>query len=133
MRKANKLEGAVIATVLIVVGVFGFSACGENISQALEKPSDRALAGISIVSPDNGATSVDDSLMVKVEIENFVLDPLSVGSPKQEGSGHWHVYLDGKWLGYSVGDTYEIEEIPTGYHQLKVSLANNDHSTLILS
>ena len=72
--------------------------------------------------------------MVKVEIENFVSGILSLWDHLNKRAAVTGMYtLTVSGSGTGVGDTYEIEEIPTGYHQLKVSLANNDHSTLILS
>ena len=90
-------------------------------------PADRP--GIEITSPPNGEI-VGSSFTVTVNIENFTLDGDHVGGTPMDGMGHWHLFLDGSYYGYSATSTLSVSGVSSGPHLLRAELFNNDHSEL---
>ena len=60
-------------------------------------------------------------------MQNFYLNPLSIGKAARPGEGYWEVYVDGKFAGISTSSVADVQ-MPRGKHVLGVSLRNNDHS-----
>jgi hypothetical protein len=61
-------------------------------------------------------------------VSNFTLDSEAVGDTAVEGSGHYHVYLDGVYQNASAGAGLWLYHVPEGAHALEVRLADNDHT-----
>lgn len=56
------------------------------------------------------------------------ISPEHYGQARHEGEGHIHMYLDG---GEKIGVKelkHVLPNVPSGHHNLKVSLHNNDHT-----
>ena len=106
-------------------------ACSENTTEGAESESPYAEPSIEIISPQVGDVWLEGSLMVKVEIENFVMDAEAIGADKAPGRGHWHLYLDGEWIGATADEITTLERVSAGLHHLRVALANNDHSPVL--
>lgn len=88
---------------------------------------------IRILSPQDGALINSSSVEVRVEIQDFTLDPDHVGGANEPGFGHWHLYLDGIYQGFVTGTEgfdATLTELEPGPHEIRVELANNDHSPL---
>src|SRR5438067_1593168 len=84
---------------------------------------------LTLVSPQDGAT-VDGPVTVQVKHSNFRFDGLAVNKDPAPGTGHWHVYVDGKYAGLAVSDVLQIpnEAYPTisaGQHTMTISLHEN--------
>ena len=78
------------------------------------------------------ASADGDVVTVKVRITGWKMYPRLVGkSARRADGGHWHVFVDGKYNGFSshptTGRTTKLAE---GSHTIRVELANNDHSSL---
>ena len=69
--------------------------------------------------------------MVKVEVNNFIMDSDAIGRDKVPGRGHWHLYLDGEWTGATAEEIAMLERVSAGLHHVRVALANNDHSPVL--
>ena len=89
-------------------------------------PLDAPGAAIKILSPTNGATIHDSSVIVRVETTNLALG--------QDGT-HFHLYVDGKVQGMSDGANTSImaHDLTAGEHTLEVVLANGLHQELNVS
>ena len=91
--------------------------------QASSERSDANGATVKIVSPSNGATVHDSSVMVKVETTGLALGSDGV---------HFHLYVDGKQQGMSEGNNNALvaRDLTPGEHTLEVVLANGQHQEL---
>jgi hypothetical protein len=133
---------AVVATAAL-----GLAACGDDDDG--DTASEESEASVAFVSPEDGATT-GDPVTAEVQLENFEIDPASVGMGNSEGAGHLHFSLDGgqydtpKYSGAngelavqlgtdgqyspSTEPTITYTGLPPGEHTLEVDLVNNDHS-----
>ncbi len=85
-------------------------------------PNDGAV--IKITAPKAGEViKAGDSMLVKVEIENFTLD--------DDGS-HWHIYIDGNSWGMVLGDKTKqaLRGLEPGHHEISTYLAIGSHEEL---
>lgn len=87
------------------------------------------IPGIQLVSTD----IMNGDLVVEARVSGFILDPEAIGMAKVEGTGHWHLYIDGKLAGFSANNSITISsdklaEFGSGIHEIKIELHNNDHS-----
>jgi hypothetical protein len=89
-------------------------------------PIDAPGAVIKILSPTNGATITDSSVIVQVETSNLPLGKDGV---------HFHLYVDGKVQGMSDGANAFImaHDLTAGEHTFEVVLANGLHQELKVS
>ncbi len=113
---------------MLCAASLAMAACGRNETEV------DAFAGppyIRLVSPQQGDTLADGSVVIRVDVENFMMDPDAIGLPRVPGRGHWHVFLNGDWVAASADAAYFLQGIPPGAHHLEVTLANNDHSPVL--
>jgi hypothetical protein len=84
---------------------------------------------IELLAPVDGATVCGTPLAVEVEVSNMELIPWEE-SPEdpQPGTGHVDIMLNGQDAAMVWVTTTEIEDIGDGEYQLKVELANADHT-----
>lgn len=77
-------------------------------------------------------TSVKDgTVVVTAAISGWKLLPARVGKkPNAPGGGHWHIFVDGKYVNFSAARTGTTKRLAAGDHTIVVELANNDHSSL---
>jgi hypothetical protein len=81
---------------------------------------------ITIVS----ARVVGHVVTVRVRIVGWKLFPTLIGSPvNRPDGGHWHLFVDGRYIGGTGRLTYTIE-LPSGVHQVRGELVNNNHTAL---
>ncbi len=80
-------------------------------------------ATVKIVSPANGTTLSDNSVMVKVETAKLTLGTDGV---------HFHLLVDGVEQGMSQGNSPSLmaHDLTPGEHTLEVVLANGQHQEL---
>ena len=122
---------------------------GSTQAPAASESTGAPSAKVEFVAPGDG-TTVGDKFTAKVKLENFEIDPDSVGKSPVPGKGHLHFQMDGgkfdipensgengklaQKLGVdgkyspSVEPTITYENMPPGDHTLKVFLANNNHT-----
>jgi hypothetical protein len=126
-------------------------ALGTLVSVAALAPAATGAPAPSVrfASPTAGATT-HSTVVVRVVLQHFTLDPKDVGKRPMAGKGHLHFQMDGgkfdfpKYSGAngqlavklgiagtyspSVRATITYRHLPAGKHTLKVFLARNDHA-----
>lgn len=117
--------------------VLGFIVSGAVVAvQTVAASSDRQQAAtIKINSVDKTGKSPRVKLQVNVFVLGYVVDvnPASVGTPPSPGSGHWHIYVDGKYSNYSIDPFkgFTAANLKSGRtYKIYAELANNNHSPL---
>lgn len=85
---------------------------------------------IQITSPASGFVLKDNELTVEVETSGFDNTCDLAGKPIQEGTGHFHVLLDGALIDMACGSSYTLsmQNVSPGEHMLDVVPAQNDHA-----
>ena len=106
-------------------------ACSQNTTEGAESESPFGKPSIEIISPQADEVWSEGSLVVQVEVKNFIMDADAIGLAKVPGRGHWHLYLDGEWVGATAEETAMLDRVSAGLHHLRVALANNDHSPVL--
>jgi len=83
---------------------------------------DAGEAGVRIVSPADGTTLTETSVIVRVETVNWPLD---------EGK-HWHLYVNGQAQGMSQGrnPALQARDLLVGANTLEAVLSNEQHQEL---
>jgi hypothetical protein len=83
---------------------------------------DAGDAAVRIVSPADGATLTETSVIVRVETLNW---PLSEGK-------HWHLYVNGQAQGMSQGSNPALlaRDLLVGANTLEAVLSNEQHQEL---
>lgn len=100
-----------------------------------------AAAALAAALPVGAATSPsisiartsvkDGAVLVTATISNWKLLPARVGkTPNAAGGGHWHIFVDGKYVNFSAARTGTTKRLSPGEHTIVLELANNDHSSL---
>ena len=105
--------------------------CSQDTTEGAESDSPFGKPSIEIISPQADEVWSEGSLAVKVKVKNFIMDAEALGSAKVLGRGHWHLYLDGEWVGATAEETAALDRVSSGFHHLRVALANNDHSPVL--
>jgi hypothetical protein len=145
----------VAAVAALAIAGCGDDEGGDDTAGSTQAPAADSSAGgapsakVEFVTPKDGS-SVGDKFTAKVKLENFEIDPDSVGKSPVPGKGHLHFQMDGgkfdipensgengklaKKLGVdgkyspSVTPTITYANMPPGEHKLEVYLANNNHT-----
>ncbi|SFN92623.1 hypothetical protein SAMN04487859_11197 [Roseovarius lutimaris] len=65
-----------------------------------------------------------------IEITNFTFAPEAVNGPHVPGQGHAHIYLNGVKIARTYGPWFQLDALPSGRHDIRVTLNANDHSQL---
>jgi hypothetical protein len=65
-----------------------------------------------------------------IETTNFTFDPEGVNGPHKLGHGHAHVYINGIKQPRAYGPWMQLDALPVGTHEVRVTLNANDHSQL---
>ena len=117
--------------------VLGFIVAAAVVAaQTVAASSDRQQAAtIKINSVKKIGKSPRIKLQVNVFVLGFVVDvnPRSVGTRPSPGSGHWHIYVNGKYSNYSIDPFkgFTKANLRSGRtYKIYAELANNDHSSL---
>ncbi len=63
---------------------------------------------------------------------NFRFTPQATGGERVAGEGHAHLYIDGRKAGRIYGHWHYLPRLPSGRHELRVTLNANDHGRLIV-
>ncbi|ATG37637.1 hypothetical protein PhaeoP23_03559 (plasmid) [Phaeobacter piscinae] len=89
-------------------------------------PSHHPQPDLRVSSIYNAA----DGWRLRIEIENFVFTDLCVSDAKDLARGHAHVHLGDKKLATAYQPDLVLGHLPTGRHQVTVSLRAQDHRVL---
>jgi len=65
-----------------------------------------------------------------IGVENFTFDPEGVNGAAVPGRGHAHLYLNGVKVARAYGPWMQLDALPVGTHELRVTLNANDHTQL---
>ncbi len=68
-----------------------------------------------------------DGYDIHITTTNFNFTPEHIDQAPAANEGHVHLYLDGALI-VVLGNWYHLNALPSGNHQIRVALANNDHS-----
>ncbi len=69
-----------------------------------------------------------DGWNIFLEIENFTFDPKMESDPDAPGSGHAHLYVDGKKMARLYSPYFHLADMAPGQHEIIVALSSNDHA-----
>ncbi|MCB9419932.1 MAG: hypothetical protein H6667_09015 [Ardenticatenaceae bacterium] len=79
-------------------------------------------AVVHITAPADGAIfKSSDSILVTIETTNFTIG---------ENGNHWHIYLDGNPIMVMGGNTFVLQNLSAGGHDIAVYLSNGQHENL---
>ena len=85
---------------------------------------------VEILHPMEGQTVYSSEMVLKLDVQNFILNETAVGEPNVPGEGHYHVYINDVPMGFFAVKNLTLDDLPEGDHNLRVELRNNDHSHL---
>ena len=150
-RKLCGLSFAVTALIVVAVPAnsqscsgHSHSSSGGEVSPPAPPPNtvlkdDAAVAPeLTIISPKDGEIFDDKPIFVKVQVDNFKLEPpkMYFGPPEPGAIGHIHFFFDDYpevatsstelMFGKKEGDRY----LQPGLHTVAVELVHNNHETL---
>ena len=64
-------------------------------------------------------------------VTDLIFSPENVSSEHVEGEGHAHIYVDGVKVSRVYGMWHYLNNLEPGEHEIRIELANNDHSLFI--
>ncbi|MFQ4135575.1 hypothetical protein PGN35_004580 [Nodosilinea sp. PGN35] len=67
---------------------------------------------------------------VEIQTTHFRFAPEEVNRANQPGAGHGHLYINGEYYSRIYGPWLHLPSLPSGRHELTVSLNANDHAAL---
>jgi hypothetical protein len=104
---------------LIAVAMLVAVACGDN------STADAAGGGGPAISIESPADGDEVTLPLKVEVSTSV----DIG-PEESGKDHWHLFVDGEELEYTVEPSTEtmLDDLSPGEHTINATLQHADHS-----
>ena len=68
-----------------------------------------------------------------IAVSNFTFAPLAVNGPHVAGQGHAHIYVNGVKFARSYGPWMQLDALPKGTHEIRVTLNANDHAHLAVN
>ncbi len=85
---------------------------------------------VRISAPTSPLTVNGSSVTLTLAVSNFTLSAVHVGLAAVSGEGHWHVFVDGAYIGYGAALFALASRLAPGTHTVAVEMRNNDHSAL---
>ena len=67
---------------------------------------------------------------LEIRTTNFTFDPQAVNGEHVPGHGHAHVYVNNVKIARAYGPWVHLQALPSGTHNIRVTLNANDHSYL---
>lgn len=67
---------------------------------------------------------------LEIQTTNFTFSPETVNQANIDGSGHAHVYVNGKKLSRVYGNWFHITDLSAGDHTIMVELNANSHGPI---
>ena len=102
---------------------------GDGVSDSVSVTINTGASGLNLDAPENGATINSGTIFYEVSTNNFTLDPDGLGDTTNvEGSGHYHIYLDGSYYDATASSSGSIQNVAEGDHLVAVVPAENDHT-----
>ncbi|MRU15877.1 hypothetical protein FDP25_10610 [Roseovarius sp. A21] len=99
---------------------------GHDHSKLTEAGTPTPTLALSI-HPDS-----DQSRNLHIETSNFTFDPAGVNGPHEPGHGHAHIYINGVKQPRAYSPWAQLNALPIGTHEVRVTLNANDHSQLAI-
>lgn len=145
----NTLMVAVLATVLIAfpVGyVVGAQVSDDDTDETISMETDADSHSHSEDSHSHSETYEvgDAALIPSVELmvmedeksgwnvtlttENFTFTPENVNGEHVDNEGHAHIWVDGEKLARIYSESYHIDDLGEGEHEISVTLNTNKHA-----
>ncbi|WP_035985922.1 hypothetical protein [Leptolyngbya sp. KIOST-1] len=104
----------------------GHSPHGHHGHSTLEIPAGQPVPTVTLmVHPDPVR-----GWNVEIQTTNFRFAPEAVNQANQPGAGHGHLYINGEYHSRVYGPWLHLPSLPSGRHELTVSLNANDHAAL---
>ncbi|MGH2699471.1 MAG: hypothetical protein ACRDJL_09795 [Actinomycetota bacterium] len=106
---------------LIAVALLVAAACGNDSTEGAAAAGAEGPT-LTITSPSDG-----DEVSLPITVEVSTSEELG---PEETGLHHWHLFVDGEELEYTVEASNEamIEDLSPGEHTINASLQHADHS-----
>ncbi len=101
---------------------------GSGTSDTIEVVINSGAQYIEVNSPAYGQVIDSATVPVSVMVDNFTLDPNSIGDNNQSGRGHYHLYIDGDYVSAEGEEDVYAYHVSGGDHVLEARLAWNDHT-----
>src|SRR5207302_8886921 len=92
--QVHRILAFVLVTVMVTLVM---PPAGAQISSAIQ-----------IVSPRNNATISGTQVVAEGRVQNFYLNPLSIGKAARPGEGYWAVSVDGKYAAPSADEAASL-------------------------
>ncbi|MDX1582218.1 MAG: YCF48-related protein [Thermoanaerobaculia bacterium] len=122
-------DGAHTITVELVNN--DHSALTPAVTASVDVSVSTAMPAIDIVWPADGMTIPPGVPSIKVEVSDFTLDCDASGGAPEQGTGHYHVEIDGSLDAQAcLAMPALTTELEPGSHTITVKLVGNDHAPL---
>lgn len=72
-------------------------------------------------------SDIDDALNLQIQTEGFTFTPELVNGPNEPGTGHAHIFINGKKVARAYSAWTHLNSVPNGA-TIRVTLNANDHS-----
>jgi hypothetical protein len=149
MKNERGRERARILSAIIVVSALALAACGYDSSDSSGSTSttmggdmeemDHDHDGghevawspppsVSVTATETGPGTFD----LQIDAESFAFVDVDAPPDVVEGEGHAHVLLDDRVVTMVYGDTYQLEDVPPGEHEVSVQLSAADHQSWLI-
>jgi len=92
--------------------------------------SASAAPTVAIVTPSEGASVDSGTVALTLDIQNLTLNGAAVGQAAVTGEGHYHLLLDGAYVKFDYTTATFLADVAEGTHEVRVELAENDHTLL---
>jgi hypothetical protein len=105
----------------------GLSPADEHDHDSLEIPAGQPVPTVTLVAHPDAQTGWN----LEVQTTNFRFAPERVNQPGSPAEGHAHLYIDGEKVTRLYGNWHYLGSLPSGRHEITVSLNTNEHQTLM--
>lgn len=126
--------GAINFVVLLAVLMVGYTQGAWYQYETESGPVAEEQAVLNVTDDELAPTvdifATEDRLSgwnIRVETENFMFAPESVGLPHEAGEGHAHLYINDEKADRIYGRYTHIGPLPPGDYTIRVTLTTNSH------
>lgn len=91
------------------------------------------MIGVKILSPAPGTVIHANAISVRSTVANWKLSCAWAGKANKQGTGHYHIFLDGALVNMYCGESARVglQNVAAGHHSLMVVPADNNHSDMM--
>lgn len=89
---------------------------------------------VAFITPTDGETLCGEAIAIDLDVRNYELTSVVETDPDKvpAGIGHAHIYLNGQYVYEGDSPTFTLDQpVDDGAWQLKVELANENHSAVV--